>query len=164
MISSLINDRFLSKYPWYNISLNFYSHYYTSGKKKNRDIVFREIINTVETKHISPQGVFCSGVYYTRDSTHKDCRNVLNKGRFALAPFPEFPHIQKFCLPTRPPWIVTAGGRHRKREGHVHDSYLMSFSRLLSLFLCTHASRLFRYWQYLKSICLSLFLFPHIPL
>jgi hypothetical protein len=35
--------------------------------------VFREIINTVETRPISPKGVFCSGVYYTRDDTYKDC-------------------------------------------------------------------------------------------
>jgi hypothetical protein len=35
--------------------------------------VFREIINTMETRHSSPKGVFCSGVYYTRDNTYKDC-------------------------------------------------------------------------------------------
>jgi hypothetical protein len=40
---------------------------------KNRDIVFREIINTMETRPISPKGVFFSGVYYTRDDTYKDC-------------------------------------------------------------------------------------------
>ncbi len=32
-------------------------------EEKNRDIVFREVINTMETKPISPQEVFCSGVY-----------------------------------------------------------------------------------------------------
>jgi hypothetical protein len=46
---------------------------YTSGKKKNRGIVFREIINTMETRPIFPKGVFCSGVYYTRDNIYKDC-------------------------------------------------------------------------------------------
>jgi hypothetical protein len=35
--------------------------------------VFREIINTMETRPSSPKGVFCSGVYYTRDNTYKDC-------------------------------------------------------------------------------------------
>ncbi len=45
----------------------------TSGKNKNRDIVFREIINISQTKPISPTGVFCSGVYYTRDITYKEC-------------------------------------------------------------------------------------------
>ncbi len=34
---------------------------------KNRDIVFWEIINTMETRPISPTGAFCSGVYYTRE-------------------------------------------------------------------------------------------------
>jgi hypothetical protein len=40
-------------------------------EEKNRDIVFREIINTMETRPISPKGVFCSGVYYTRDNKYK---------------------------------------------------------------------------------------------
>jgi hypothetical protein len=42
-------------------------------EEKNRDIVFREVINTMETRPISPKGVFCSRVYYTRDDTYKDC-------------------------------------------------------------------------------------------
>ena len=42
-------------------------------EEKNRDIVFREIINTKETRPIFPKGVFCSGVYYTRDKIYKDC-------------------------------------------------------------------------------------------
>ncbi len=42
-------------------------------EEKNRDIVLREIINTMETRPISPKGVFFSGVYYTRDDTYKDC-------------------------------------------------------------------------------------------
>jgi hypothetical protein len=41
-------------------------------EEKNRDIVFREIINTLEIKPISLSGVFCLGVYYTRDNTYKD--------------------------------------------------------------------------------------------
>jgi hypothetical protein len=53
--------------------MTLFTAVYTSGKKKNRDIVFREIINTTETKPISPKGVFCSGEYYTRDKTYKDC-------------------------------------------------------------------------------------------
>ena len=37
--------------------------------------MFREIINTMETRPSSPKGVFCSGVYYTgtRDNAYKDC-------------------------------------------------------------------------------------------
>jgi hypothetical protein len=27
----------------------------------------------IKTKPISPEGVFCSGVYYTRENTYKDC-------------------------------------------------------------------------------------------
>jgi hypothetical protein len=42
-------------------------------EEKNRDIVFREVINTMETRPISPKGVFCSRVYYTKDDTYKDC-------------------------------------------------------------------------------------------
>jgi hypothetical protein len=48
-------------------------------EEKNRDIVFREIINTLEIKPISPSGVFCLGVYYTRDNTYKDC--YIRQGR-----------------------------------------------------------------------------------
>jgi hypothetical protein len=48
-------------------------------EEKNRDIVFREIINTLEIKPISPSGVFCSGVYYTRDNIYKDC--YIRQGR-----------------------------------------------------------------------------------
>jgi hypothetical protein len=39
-------------------------------EEKNRAIVFREIINTLEIKPISPSGVFCLGVYYTRDNIY----------------------------------------------------------------------------------------------
>ncbi len=42
-------------------------------EEKNRDIVFRESTNNMEAKPISPKGVVCLGVYYTRDNTYKDC-------------------------------------------------------------------------------------------
>jgi hypothetical protein len=53
--------------------------------------VFREIINTIETRPVSQKGVFCSGVYYTvqgipHTRTVIYGRDVLNKGRFVLAP------------------------------------------------------------------------------
>jgi hypothetical protein len=48
-------------------------------EEKNRDVVFREIINTLEIQPISPSGVFCLGVYYTRDNTYKDC--YIRQGR-----------------------------------------------------------------------------------
>ncbi len=48
-------------------------------EEKNRDFVFREILNTFEIKPISPSGVFCLGVYYTRDNTYKDC--YIRQGR-----------------------------------------------------------------------------------
>jgi hypothetical protein len=48
-------------------------HSQPKDKEKNRGIVFREIINTMETKPISSKEVFYSGVFYTRDNTYKDC-------------------------------------------------------------------------------------------
>jgi hypothetical protein len=47
--------------------------------------VFREIINNLEIKPISPSGVFCLGVYYTRDNTDKDC--YIRQGRSQLGAF-----------------------------------------------------------------------------
>jgi hypothetical protein len=44
-----------------------------TGKNKNMGIVFREIVNTMETTPFSPKGVFCLGVYYTRENSYKDC-------------------------------------------------------------------------------------------
>jgi hypothetical protein len=74
-------------------------------EKKNRDIVFKEIINTMETRPICPQGVFCSGVYYTGIKHTRTViygRDVLNKERFVLAPsFRGILHIhnlQYVCL------------------------------------------------------------------
>jgi hypothetical protein len=137
MISSLINDRFQSEYPCYNISLIFYSHYYTPWKKKNRDIVFREIINTVETKHISSKGVFCSGVYYTRESTYKDCyKRQVNEGRF-VSPSP------------------SNEGRTSTQTA-IAVLFLSPF--LFSLHPCI--KKTVRYWKYLNSLGLFLFLFP----
>jgi hypothetical protein len=52
--------------------------------------VFREIINTMETRPISPKGVFCSGVYYTRDDTYKDCyiqQGCSQQGAFRTSTF-----------------------------------------------------------------------------
>jgi hypothetical protein len=58
-------------------------------EEKNRDIVFREIINTMETRPVSPkeyfvQEYFIQGITHTRAVIY--CRDVLNKGRFVLAP------------------------------------------------------------------------------
>ena len=38
----------------------------------------------IKTKPISPEGVFCSGVYYTRENTYKDCyiRQECSQGAF----------------------------------------------------------------------------------
>ena len=47
--------------------------------------MFREIINTLEIKPISPSGVFCLGVYYTRDNTDKDC--YIRQGRSQYGAF-----------------------------------------------------------------------------
>ncbi len=77
---------FCSKWPWpTNLVFYIISSFLSSCTKqsylqqsthqgrKERDIVFREIINTIETRPMSPTVVFCSGVYYTRDNTYKDC-------------------------------------------------------------------------------------------
>ena len=61
----------------------------TVREEKNRDIVFREIINTLEIKPIPHQEYFVSeyiiqGIMHTR--TVINGRDVLNKGRFVLAP------------------------------------------------------------------------------
>jgi hypothetical protein len=46
--------------------------------------MFREIINTVETRPISPKGVFCSGVYYTRDNTYNLQGLLYTAGMFSI--------------------------------------------------------------------------------
>jgi hypothetical protein len=62
-------------------------------EETNRDIVFREIINTSETRPISlNRNILFRSIllYYTWDNTYKGCyirQNVLNKLRFALAPY-----------------------------------------------------------------------------
>jgi hypothetical protein len=52
-------------------------------EETNRNIVFREIINTSETRPISLTWVFCSGVYYTRYNTYKDC--FIRQGTFSIS-------------------------------------------------------------------------------
>ncbi len=42
------------------------------GRKKQGHCVQGDYKH-IKTKPISPEGVFCSGVYYTRENTYKDC-------------------------------------------------------------------------------------------
>jgi hypothetical protein len=42
------------------------------GRKKQGHCVQGDYKH-IKTKPISPEGVFCSGVYYTRENTNKDC-------------------------------------------------------------------------------------------
>jgi hypothetical protein len=59
-----INSSFLS-----NCTKQPYLH---KGRKKQGHCVQGDY-KDIKTKPISPEGVFCSGVYYTRENTYKDC-------------------------------------------------------------------------------------------
>jgi hypothetical protein len=58
---------------------------YTSGKKKKQGHCVQGDHKHFGNQTHSPSGVFCLGVYYTRDNTDKDC--YIRQGRFQYGAF-----------------------------------------------------------------------------